>query len=109
MAESRQTGGDSESVERPNRGEAASSCRALRDSSSCHTQSRRKLLMPHATATDGVRLYFEEVGAGTPLLFLHEFAADHSNWEPQLRYFARRHRSEEHTSELQSPDHLVCR
>ena len=48
--------------------------------------------MPHATATDGVRLYFEEVGAGTPLLFLHEFAADHSNWEPQLRYFARRHR-----------------
>ncbi|MGJ5182087.1 alpha/beta fold hydrolase [Bradyrhizobium oligotrophicum] len=48
--------------------------------------------MPHATAKDGVRLYFEEVGAGTPLIFLHEFAADHTNWEPQLRNFARRHR-----------------
>ncbi|CAL80067.1 putative alpha/beta-Hydrolases superfamily; putative 3-oxoadipate enol-lactonase [Bradyrhizobium sp. ORS 278] len=48
--------------------------------------------MGHATAQDGVRLYFEEAGAGTPLLFLHEFAADHTNWEPQLRYFARRHR-----------------
>ncbi|WP_315783103.1 alpha/beta hydrolase [Bradyrhizobium sp. SZCCHNPS1003] len=48
--------------------------------------------MPHATTKDGVRLYFEEVGAGTPLIFLHEFAADHTNWEPQLRYFARRHR-----------------
>ncbi|MGJ5142602.1 alpha/beta fold hydrolase [Bradyrhizobium oligotrophicum] len=48
--------------------------------------------MPHATAKDGVRLYFEEAGVGTPLIFLHEFAADHTNWEPQLRYFARRHR-----------------
>src|SRR5258708_11964104 len=29
---------------------------------------------------------------------------------PQLRRgLSRRHRSEEHTSELQSPDHLVCR
>jgi 3-oxoadipate enol-lactonase len=54
--------------------------------------TREKLKMPHATAKDGVHLYFEEVGAGTPLLFLHEFAADHTNWEPQLRYFARRHR-----------------
>ena len=48
--------------------------------------------MPHAMTKDGVRLYFEEVGSGTPLLFLHEFAADHSNWEPQLRYFSRAHR-----------------
>ena len=31
-------------------------------------------------------------GAGTPILFLHEFAADYSNWEPQLRYFSRGHR-----------------
>jgi proline iminopeptidase len=48
--------------------------------------------MPHATSTDGVRLYFEEAGAGSPILFLHEFAADHTNWEPQMRYFSRRHR-----------------
>jgi len=48
--------------------------------------------MPHATASDNVRLYFEEAGSGTPIIFLHEFAADHTNWEPQMRYFSRRHR-----------------
>ena len=48
--------------------------------------------MPHATTSDNVRLYFEEAGGGTPIIFLHEFAADHTNWEPQMRYFSRRHR-----------------
>ena len=48
--------------------------------------------MPHAIAKDGVRLYFEEAGSGTPIIFLHEFAADHTNWEPQMRYFSRGHR-----------------
>ncbi|WP_407178333.1 alpha/beta fold hydrolase [Bradyrhizobium sp. STM 3562] len=48
--------------------------------------------MPHALTKDNVRLYFEEVGSGTPILFLHEFAADHTNWEPQMRYFSRGHR-----------------
>jgi 3-oxoadipate enol-lactonase len=48
--------------------------------------------MPHAVTSDHVRLYFEEAGSGTPIIFLHEFAADHSNWEPQMRYFARGHR-----------------
>lgn len=48
--------------------------------------------MPYAVASDRVRLYFEEAGTGTPIIFLHEFAADHSNWEPQLRYFSRGHR-----------------
>jgi 3-oxoadipate enol-lactonase len=48
--------------------------------------------MPRATAQDGVRLYFEEVGTGTPIVFVHEFAGDHRSWEPQMRYFSRRHR-----------------
>ncbi len=48
--------------------------------------------MPYATASDGVRLYYEEVGSGTPVIFVHEFAADYLSWEPQMRYFARRHR-----------------
>jgi 3-oxoadipate enol-lactonase len=48
--------------------------------------------MPYATTADSVRLYFEEAGGGTPIIFLHEFAADHTNWEPQMRYFSRRHR-----------------
>lgn len=48
--------------------------------------------MPHATTRDNVRIYFEEAGQGTPMLFLHEFAADYTNWEPQMRYFSRGHR-----------------
>ena len=48
--------------------------------------------MPYAVTTDNVRLYFEEVGQGTPIVFLHEFAADYTNWEPQMRYFSRGHR-----------------
>jgi 3-oxoadipate enol-lactonase len=48
--------------------------------------------MPHATTRDDVRIYFEEAGQGTPIIFLHEFAADFSNWEPQMRHFSRGHR-----------------
>ena len=48
--------------------------------------------MPYAVTSDKVRLYYEEAGSGTPILFLHEFAADHTNWEPQMRYFSRGHR-----------------
>jgi len=44
-------------------------------------------------AADGVKLYYEEVGSGTPIVFVHEFAGDHRSWEPQLRYFARRYRA----------------
>jgi proline iminopeptidase len=48
--------------------------------------------MPYAITGDKVRLYYEEAGSGTPIIFLHEFAADHTNWEPQMRYFSRGHR-----------------
>jgi 3-oxoadipate enol-lactonase len=48
--------------------------------------------MPYAVADDNVRIYFEEAGSGTPIIFLHEFAADYTNWEPQMRYFSRGHR-----------------
>ena len=43
-------------------------------------------------ARDGVKLHVEEVGEGTPILFIHEFGGNHSSWEPQLRFFSRRHR-----------------
>jgi proline iminopeptidase len=52
----------------------------------------RECKIPHALTRDNVRLYFEEAGSGTPILFLHEFAADYTNWEPQMRYFSRGHR-----------------
>ena len=48
--------------------------------------------MPFATTRDNVRLHCEEVGSGTPLVFVHEFAGDWRAWEPQMRYFARRYR-----------------
>jgi pimeloyl-ACP methyl ester carboxylesterase len=48
--------------------------------------------MPHVKTADGVMLYYEEVGTGTPIVFVHEYAGDYRTWEPQLRYFARAHR-----------------
>ena len=41
---------------------------------------------------DGVRLYYEETGAGDPIVFVHEYAGDYRSWEPQVRYFAKRYR-----------------
>ena len=48
--------------------------------------------MSHALAGDGVRLHYEEAGAGTPIVFVHEFGGDHRSWEPQMRRFSRQHR-----------------
>jgi len=48
--------------------------------------------MPYATTKDNVKLYYEETGSGTPILFSHEFAGDWRNWEHQMRFFSRRHR-----------------
>lgn len=48
--------------------------------------------MPHAETRDGVTLYYEETGAGEPLIFVHEFAGDARSWEPQVRHFSRRYR-----------------
>jgi pimeloyl-ACP methyl ester carboxylesterase len=48
--------------------------------------------MAWAKTDDGVRLHYEDTGAGEPVVFVHEFGGDHRSWEPQVRYFARRHR-----------------
>ncbi len=48
--------------------------------------------MPAAVADDGTWLHAEETGAGTPILFVHEFAGDLRSWEPQLRWFGLRYR-----------------
>ena len=48
--------------------------------------------MPHVTADDGIRLYYEETGSGIPVVFVHEFAGDHRAWEAQVRHFARSYR-----------------
>ncbi len=48
--------------------------------------------MAHLTTDDGVKLYYEETGTGTPIIFVHEFAGDHRSWEPQVRHFSRAYR-----------------
>ncbi len=48
--------------------------------------------MPHTTTPDGVKLYYEEAGSGTPILFVHEYSGDWRSWEPQMRFFARKYR-----------------
>lgn len=48
--------------------------------------------MSYITCSDGVQLYYEEVGVGTPIVFVHEFAGDRRSYEPQMRHFARRYR-----------------
>jgi pimeloyl-ACP methyl ester carboxylesterase len=48
--------------------------------------------MPHINARDGTRLYYEEAGEGTPVVFVHEYAGDYRTWEPQMRFFSRAHR-----------------
>lgn len=47
--------------------------------------------MPFADS-QGTRLYVESTGEGVPIIFVHEFAGDQRNWEPQVRFLSRRHR-----------------
>jgi len=48
--------------------------------------------MAYAVTDDGVKLYYEESGKGTPLVFVHEYAGDHRSFEPQMRFFSRYYR-----------------
>ena len=48
--------------------------------------------MAQCTTEDGIKLFFEETGQGTPIIFVHEFAGDYRSWEPQVRYFSRNYR-----------------
>jgi pimeloyl-ACP methyl ester carboxylesterase len=48
--------------------------------------------MPHLTTDDNIKLYYEEVGSGIPIIFVHEFAGDLRSYEMQMRYFGQRYR-----------------
>ena len=48
--------------------------------------------MPIATASDGVRLVWNEAGRGSALMLVHEFADDARAWDVQVASFATRHR-----------------
>jgi len=47
--------------------------------------------MPYVNS-NGVKLYYEATGRGTPIVFVHEFSGDLRTWEQQVRYFNRRYR-----------------
>jgi pimeloyl-ACP methyl ester carboxylesterase len=48
--------------------------------------------MPRALM-NGVNLFYEVVGEGRPMIFVHEFAGEAASWAPQVRFFARRYRT----------------
>jgi pimeloyl-ACP methyl ester carboxylesterase len=48
--------------------------------------------MPEIEA-NGIKLFYETSGKGTPVVFVHEFAGDHRSWEDQVRFFGRRYKT----------------
>lgn len=48
--------------------------------------------MPYTTGVDNVNLYYEEEGAGVPMVFLHGFTLDHRMWAAQKEHFSRQYR-----------------
>lgn len=42
--------------------------------------------------SQGVQLYYEDIGSGDPIIWIHEFAADRRTWERQIRRFGREYR-----------------
>jgi len=48
--------------------------------------------MPYAIASDGTRLYYEQLGSGEPLLLINGQGGDHHGWDPVRAEFADRYR-----------------
>lgn len=48
--------------------------------------------MPYATASDGIHLYYEELGIGEPLLLINGQGGDHTGWDSIRDDFAGRYR-----------------
>src|SRR5215831_18696664 len=60
--------------------------------SSRPTRHGKESMMAIAKIDNDVDIYYEETGSGAPLIWSHEFGGDYRSWEPQVRYFSRRHR-----------------
>ena len=48
--------------------------------------------MPYFAASDGCRLWYEEIGQGAPVVFVHEFGGDHRSWSEQTVVLSKRYR-----------------
>src|SRR5207244_13497460 len=81
----------------------ATSTRPIAPSRSRASTTRRSLRL-RRLMSDGRRLRSSAIKWKT----FHIVIADEDYWDNQQPEFAQTFRSEEHTSELQSPDHLVC-
>ena len=57
----------------------------------CRIVQHETFNMPYIQS-DGARLYYETVGTGTPIVFVHEFSGDLWSWEKQIQHFSRRYR-----------------
>lgn len=61
--------------------------------------------MPEIQA-NGIRLFYETSGEGTPVVFVHEFAGDRRSWEDQVRFFSRRYRTVTYNARGFSPSEV---
>jgi pimeloyl-ACP methyl ester carboxylesterase len=66
--------------------------RAIAEPAAEGVTTGREDLMAMLKTDDGVQLYYEDTGAGVPIVFSHEFAGDCRSWEAQVRHFSRRYR-----------------
>ena len=48
--------------------------------------------MPYFTASDACRLWYDEIGQGAPVVFVHEFGGDHRSWSEQSGALSKYHR-----------------
>src|SRR5204862_508671 len=65
-----------------------------RDKDVRDSQGQLRLVGLMATArVNSINLFYEDEGAGVPLVFVHEFAGDSRSWHLQTRFFARRYRT----------------
>ena len=71
---------------------AGNGARRARPATKWPRSSRGGSHAPSQRRTTASRLYYEEAGTGTPIVFVHEFGGNYRSWEPQMRYFSRRHR-----------------
>jgi len=53
-----------------------------------HTEVKRGFI----TIKDGAKIFYEELGRGEPLIFIHGHSFDHYEWDPQFYIFSKNYR-----------------